>query len=346
MRTALPWQLTLALLTAAPQVLFAAPPAEPGTAAPKPAAAASTPAAKSASSASTPAGKPAAAPPATSTKPASATPPAAAKPAGSPTTAATKPAGSPTTTAAKPAGSPPAAPAKPAPPAPAAPGQAKGAVPTVAPTLGAGPGTDPAKDHLTLAQATAGIKGIGALFATLELAVPGKPVVQTLHCELFADKTPLTVANFVGLARGLRPWKDPKLGQWVKKPLYDGNLLHRVVPELLIQGGDPNCSVDPGCRGAGGTGEPGYTIPDELKPELRFDRAGRLAMANRGPATSGSQFFITERDAAWLNGSHTIFGQCDSPELVAELARVDAGSRDQPKVPLVIKRVTFMRKAK
>jgi peptidyl-prolyl cis-trans isomerase A (cyclophilin A) len=204
---------------------------------------------------------------------------------------------------------------------------------------------DPAQDHLPMAQATFGIKGLGALFATIEIAELGKPV-QALHCELYADKAPLAVANFVGLARGLRPWKDPKLGQWVRRPLYDGNLLHRVIPELLLQGGDPNCSVDVGCRGAAGVGDPGYSIVDEFRPELRFDRGGRLAMANHGPGTSGSQFFITEREATWLNGSHTIFGQCDGAELITQLSHVETGSRDQPKAPLTIKRVTFIRKPK
>lgn len=181
------------------------------------------------------------------------------------------------------------------------------------------------------------------MIATIEIMREGKPV-QALHCELFGDKAPLAVANFIGLGRGLRQWKDPKSGQWVKKPLYDGNLLHRVVPEMLIQGGDPNCTGDPSCHGAPGFGDPGYTIADELHPELRFDRGGRLAMSNRGPGTSGSQFFITEREASWLNGGHTIFGQCDGVELIAELSHVEAGSRDVPKAPLVIKRVTFARK--
>ena len=202
---------------------------------------------------------------------------------------------------------------------------------------------DPASAHLTLAQATAGLKGTGAIVATIEIAAPGKPV-QALHCELYADKAPLTVANFLGLGRGLRLWKDPKLGQWTKRPLYDGNLLHRVIPEVLIQGGDPSCTGDASCRGAAGIGDPGYTIADEIRPELRFDRAGRLAMSNRGANTGGSQFFITEREASWLTGSHTIFGQCDGTELVAQLSHVEAGSRDMPKAPLLIKRISFARK--
>lgn len=304
---------------------------------------------------------------ATTAKPGATTPPGAASAAAKPSagTPAAKPAGSPTAPAAKPAtpGSPAAKPGATAPAtgSPAAKLGATGGAPGSAATSPAAkpgapgptgvatasaPGAvpaDPASAHLTLAQATAGLKGTGAIVATIEIAAPGKPV-QALHCELYADKAPLTVANFLGLARGLRLWKDPKLGQWVKRPLYDGNLLHRVIPELLIQGGDPSCTGDASCRGAAGIGDPGYTIADEIRPELRFDRAGRLAMSNRGASTGGSQFFITEREASWLTGSHTIFGQCDGTELVAQLSHVEAGSRDMPKVPLLIKRISFARK--
>lgn len=370
MRTALPFAsaVAAALFTIVPLTADAAedPPAPAAT---KPAAA--------------PAAKPATAP-AAAAKPAATTPsPAAAKPAGAPaapspakpaaaapsggtaaTPAAAKPASAaPAATAAKPAGTAPA-PTAAKPGTPAAPGTATAAKPgtpaapgtaaAAKPGTPAAPGTppaaspasapvDPAQAHLTIAQAVAGIRGIGAIIATIEIMREGKPV-QALHCELFGDKAPLAVANFIGLGRGLRQWKDPKSGQWVKKPLYDGNLLHRVVPEMLIQGGDPNCTGDPSCHGAPGFGDPGYTIADELHPELRFDRGGRLAMSNRGPGTSGSQFFITEREASWLNGGHTIFGQCDGIELITELSHVEAGSRDVPKAPLVIKRVTFARK--
>ena len=305
--------------------------------------------------------------PATAAKPGATTPAAgagsaAAKPAAG--TPAAKPAGAPaakpptaTALAAKPgaqagAGAAASSPAKPGTPA-GAPGAAAGS-PAAKPGAPASPGpvtasapqavpADPAGAHLTLAQATAGLKGTGAIIATIEIAAPGKPI-QSLHCELYADKAPLTVANFLGLGRGLRLWKDPKSGQWVKRPLYDGNHLHRVIPELLIQGGDPSCTGDASCRGAAGIGDPGYTIADEIRPELRFDRAGRLAMSNRGANTGGSQFFITEREASWLTGSHTIFGQCDGTELVAQLSHVEAGSRDMPKAPLLIKRISFARK--
>lgn len=258
-------------------------------------------------------------------------PPAAPTPAKPPAPAkpTTKP-------AAKPAGAPTAGPAANKPATPATPAASKPAAAAPAPATP----VDPAKATLTLPQATLGLKGIGPLMATIEIVREGKPP-QALHCELFADKAPKTVANFIGLARGLRLWKDPKQGQWVKRPLYDGNALHRVIPELLIQGGDPNCSVDQNCRSAAGTGDPGYTADDEIRPELRFDRGGRLAMANRGPGTAGSQFFITEREASWLTGGHTIFGQCDGAELISELSHMETGSRDLPKSRLTIKRVTI-----
>lgn len=351
MRTALPWPSAVAavLFTIAPLPAQAGEDA-PAASAKPPATTAAKPAAAPA-----PAAKPPAAAPAVAAKPAATTPSTTApKPVGAAATPpAAKPAATSSPAAAKPATATPAAAApattaaKPGAPATAAPGAAKPATPAAAGTTTAASPTsapvDPAQAHLTIAQAVAGIRGIGAIIATIEIMREGKPV-QALHCELFGDKAPLAVANFIGLGRGLRQWKDPKSGQWVKKPLYDGNLLHRVVPEMLIQGGDPNCTGDSTCHGAPGFGDPGYTIADELRPELRFDRAGRLAMSNRGPNTSGSQFFITEREAVWLNGGHTIFGQCDGAELIAELSHVEAGSRDVPKAPLVIKRVTFARK--
>lgn len=328
------------LLAAAPLTAAAAgDPATPaGAGAAKPGA--TTPAGAGSTAAKPTAGaptaKPAGAPTAPAAKPAAPSAPAA-KPGnttGAPGTSAGSPAAKPGTPTGAPGASVGSPAAKPGTPAPT--GAATASAPSAVPA-------DPAGAHLTLAQATAGLKGTGAIVATIEIAAPGKPV-QALHCELYADKAPLTVANFVGLARGLRLWKDPKLGQWVKRPLYDGNLLHRVIPELLIQGGDPSCTGDVSCRGAAGVGDPGYTIADEIRPELRFDRAGRLAMSNRGANSGGSQFFITEREASWLTGSHTIFGQCDGTELVAQLSHVEAGSRDMPKVPLVIKRISFARK--
>jgi cyclophilin family peptidyl-prolyl cis-trans isomerase len=143
-----------------------------------------------------------------------------------------------------------------------------------------------------------------------------------LKCTLFPKQAPKTVANFIGLADGTKPWTDPASGK--KKtgvPLYDHTIFHRVIPNFMIQGGDPI---------GNGTGDPGYKFEDEFSPDLQFDRPGRLAMANSGPGTNGSQFFITEVPTPHLNNHHTIFGQCDdsSVELVKRMARVPADPRN------------------
>jgi peptidyl-prolyl cis-trans isomerase A (cyclophilin A) len=195
----------------------------------------------------------------------------------------------------------------------------------------------------TLQQATVGLPGTAPLVATIEIQENGAPM-GTLRCDLFAEQAPLTVANFVGLARGLRPYQDPQTKQWIRRPLFDGNFVHRVVPDALIQAGDPSCTGDHTCHGVPGFGEPGYRLPDELRPELRFERGGVLAMADRGPGTAGSQFFITAAEAPWLNGAHTIFGACEPLELIKQLSRASSGQRDVPKTPLAIKKVTITRK--
>ncbi len=144
-----------------------------------------------------------------------------------------------------------------------------------------------------------------------------------MKCELFPQYAPKTVANFIGLAQGTKEWTDPKTGKKVEKPLYDGTIFHRVIPNFMIQGGDPL---------GNGTGGPGYNFEDEVTPDLVFDRPGRLAMANSGPHTNtnGSQFFITEVPTPHLNGIHTIFGQCDdaSVDLVKQIARVATDPRN------------------
>ncbi|HYD40994.1 MAG TPA: peptidylprolyl isomerase [Anaeromyxobacter sp.] len=130
--------------------------------------------------------------------------------------------------------------------------------------------------------------------------------------KLLPEKAPKTVANFVGLAEGTREWKDPSSGQTVKRPLYDGTVFHRVIPDFMIQGGDPLGT---------GTGGPGYRFEDEIGPDNRFDRPGLLAMANAGPNTNGSQFFITEVPTPHLNRGHTIFGEVvKGIELVRKIA--------------------------
>jgi peptidyl-prolyl cis-trans isomerase A (cyclophilin A) len=187
---------------------------------------------------------------------------------------------------------------------------------------------DPAKGKFTLEEATKGLSGSGPLTAKIETTL------GTFTCELYEKQTPITVANFVGLARGVRPWKDPKTGQWVKKPYYDGLIFHRVIPNFMIQGGDP--------LGVG-TGNPGYRFADEIVPELKFDKPGLMAMANAGPVTNGSQFFITDSKPEYLNGRHTIFGQCEPLSLVTKIANVERGPRDKPATDVVMKKVTISR---
>ncbi|MGA3317890.1 MAG: peptidylprolyl isomerase [Candidatus Korobacteraceae bacterium] len=150
-----------------------------------------------------------------------------------------------------------------------------------------------------------------------------------ITCTLFPAQAPLTVANFIGLATGTKDWKDPKTGKMMQGvPLYNGTIFHRVIPNFMIQGGDPI---------GNGTGDPGYSFKDEFSPSLKFDQPGRLAMANSGPNTNGSQFFITDVPTPHLNGHHTIFGQCQDLDVVKKIARVAADPRnnrpyDPPKI--------------
>ncbi|MGB9599017.1 MAG: peptidylprolyl isomerase [Myxococcota bacterium] len=156
-----------------------------------------------------------------------------------------------------------------------------------------------------------------------------------INCELFPDKAPKTVANFIGLAEGTKEWLVPGTNQWVKKPLYSGTIFHRVIPNFMIQGGDPL---------GNGTGGPGYEFEDEFSEDLKFDVAGRLAMANAGPNTNGCQFFITERPTPHLNNRHTIFGQCKEIDIVKAIARVERDpSNDRPKSDVVIKEIKIIR---
>lgn len=156
-----------------------------------------------------------------------------------------------------------------------------------------------------------------------------------LTCTLFPDKAPIGVANFIGLATGTKDWTSPITHQ--KKhgvPLYDGTIFHRVIPNFMIQGGDPMGT---------GTGDPGYAFKNETSNDLKFDRPGRLAYANAGPGTNGSQFFITEIAYSSLNGGYTIFGQCDdaSVALVKQIARAGRDSNDRPYKPVKIIHITI-----
>jgi peptidyl-prolyl cis-trans isomerase A (cyclophilin A) len=157
-----------------------------------------------------------------------------------------------------------------------------------------------------------------------------------LTCKFFDKEAPLTVANFIGLATGKKAWTDPTTQKQVTgKPFYDGTTFHRVIPNFMIQGGD---------RLGTGSGDPGFYFEDEFSPALRFDIPGRLAMANSGPNTNGSQFFITEAPQPDLNGKHTIFGQCDAHSvlLVASIARVERNAEDKPLTPVVMNKVTIV----
>jgi peptidyl-prolyl cis-trans isomerase A (cyclophilin A) len=171
-----------------------------------------------------------------------------------------------------------------------------------------------------LATYTKDIPGEGKLMARIETPL------GTLNCELYADKAPKTVANFVGLATGKKPWRDPK-GQIQKgKPYFDGLTFHRVIPEFMIQGGDPTGT---------GTSGPGYKFEDELSPELDMG-PGSLAMANAGPRTNGSQFFVMEGTRPDLAKKHSIFGMCKEIEVVKKIT-ASAGPNDRPNEPVTMK---------
>ena len=192
--------------------------------------------------------------------------------------------------------------------------------------------TMPAADEVRPPQAsdldpyTKDIQGSGQLKAAIETNM------GTFHCELYPDKAPMTVANFVGLATGKKAWQDPQSGATQKgKPLYDGLTFHRVIDGFRIQGGDPLGS---------GSGGPGYSFDDEVNNGLTM-QPGTLAMANAGPGTNGSQFFITEGAPDWLNNKHTIFGKCKEVELVKKIENVPKGPGDKPTTPVTITHITF-----
>ena len=155
--------------------------------------------------------------------------------------------------------------------------------------------------------------------------------------DLFPDQAPQTVENFVGLAEGTKQWLDPSTRQPSDKPFYDGLTFHRVIDSFMIQGG---------CPLGTGTGGPGYQFGDEFHPDLRFDRPYLLAMANSGPGTNGSQFFITVAPTDWLNRRHTIFGEVTdeaSQAVVDAIATTTTGPGDRPVDPVVITKVTINR---
>ena len=174
--------------------------------------------------------------------------------------------------------------------------------------------------------------------------MPESNMHATLHTSmgdikliLYPDQAPKTVRNFVGLAEGTQEWTDPKVKAKTTKPLYDGTIFHRVIPGFMIQGGDPMGT---------GMGGPGYNFADEFNPELQFDRPYILAMANAGPNTNGSQFFITVAPTAWLNFKHSIFGEVAdqaSRDVVDAIANVPTGPQDRPVTPVEITGITVER---
>ena len=161
--------------------------------------------------------------------------------------------------------------------------------------------------------------------------------VGEITCRLFPDKTPKTVENFVGLANGSKESLDPQTRQRTKRRFYDGLIFHRVIPQFMIQGGCPQGT---------GTAGPGYQFADEFSSDLRFDKPGKLAMANSGPGTNGSQFFITLAPTDWLNQHHTIFGEVvEGQDIVEKIGTVPRDARDKPRTAVVMKAVRIIERS-
>jgi peptidyl-prolyl cis-trans isomerase A (cyclophilin A) len=191
---------------------------------------------------------------------------------------------------------------------------------------------------------------VPAAFGQEKKAAPPKPAGVYAHfstslgdftCELYEKQSPVTVANFIGLASGSKPYTDPRNNQKVNgKPYFDGTVFHRIIDGFMIQGGDPL---------GNGTGGPGYEFKNENSPDLKFDKEGLLAMANRGPDTNGSQFFVTLAPVAQLNGGYTIFGHVvEGMDVVHKIGSVQTkagadGAKSSPVTPVTVKKVTIER---
>ena len=190
-------------------------------------------------------------------------------------------------------------------------------------------GEVPALGSETPEQIFAAIPGDGDLWVTLVTSM------GEITCDLHEDLVPITVANFVGLATGNKTYIDSETNQPARGNFYDGLIFHRVIPEFMIQGGDPTGT---------GRGGPGYRFEDEFHPQLRHDRGGLLSMANAGPNTNGSQFFVTETPTPHLDNRHTVFGTCESTEVAERIARVPTGPANRPLQDVVIERVVVERR--
>jgi peptidyl-prolyl cis-trans isomerase A (cyclophilin A) len=189
---------------------------------------------------------------------------------------------------------------------------------------------DPEGGDFTLEEALVDLPGRGSLWVEMQTTQ------GMIRCRLFETQTPLTVANFVGLARGLRPALDEAQEAWTKRPFFDGVPFHRVIPGFVIQGGDPTGT---------GRGDTGYVIPDELVEGLLHDEPGILSMANRGPGTGGAQFFVTLAPLPHLDGKHTVFGKCDDAGIAAaEKIAALRGPGDRPRTPQLIEHMVIVRR--
>jgi peptidyl-prolyl cis-trans isomerase A (cyclophilin A) len=179
----------------------------------------------------------------------------------------------------------------------------------------------------------------GPLAQTQEKKAPVYALLKTsmgeVVVQLFEDKAPKTVANFVDLATGTKEWTDPKTRERVKRPLYNGTIFHRVIPGFMIQGGDPL---------GNGTGGPGYRFEDEFHSDLKHSKPGILSMANAGPNTNGSQFFIIHKATPWLDGKHSVFGEVIKGQSVVDaIANVPRDFRDRPMKDVVLQEVIVSR---
>jgi peptidyl-prolyl cis-trans isomerase A (cyclophilin A) len=157
----------------------------------------------------------------------------------------------------------------------------------------------------------------------------------SIVCRLFEKEAPQTVANFIGLAEGTKEFSDPRSGAKTKRPFYDGLIFHRVIPDFMIQGG---------CPLGTGTGGPGYRFADEFHPSLRHNAPGKLSMANAGPGTNGSQFFVTVAPTPWLDNRHAIFGEVvEGQEVADKISKVPRDASDRPRTPVVLQHVRIER---